>query len=433
MECTICCETVKKQIQCVYCEFECCTTCCKRYILDVSDPQCMNCNKIWPREFLNENFPKIFITKDLKKHREEVLLDREKAMMPSTQPHVTEYIEKKKISETLKDLRYQRQKINEQWRTINRLIQEAEDQLHYGVRREPVETFQTVIKCPKDGCRGFLDSDWKCSICESNVCKHCNEILNDEEHVCDEDVKKTVALLRKDSKPCGTCGTVIYKIGGCDQMWCPDCKTAFSWRTGRVERGVIHNPHYYEFMRNNQNVERNLGDFPCGGLPDYHRIVALTSFNAQIGYIHRLTGHIQRVELPRFRVRIEETNQDDRIKYMVNEITEEQFKVKIQRKEKANDKKRDIYAILDMVQTVSSDYMRNLAQIYVELYKKYGQRTVRTIIQDGKLTKDEVISIKKIVDELEELRIYANTSLETVGEKYNNKALYILENWRDIK
>jgi hypothetical protein len=31
-------------------------------------------------------------------------------------------------------------------------------------------------------------------------------------------------------------------------MWCPQCHTAFRWSTGEIERGAIHNPHYYEWM-----------------------------------------------------------------------------------------------------------------------------------------------------------------------------------------
>jgi hypothetical protein len=40
-------------------------------------------------------------------------------------------------------------------------------------------------------------------------------------------------------------------------MWCIECKTAFSWSKGTVEKGVIHNPHYYQWMRQNGGVPRN--------------------------------------------------------------------------------------------------------------------------------------------------------------------------------
>ena len=76
--------------------------------------------------------------------------------------------------------------------------------------------------------------------------------IKGEYHECDEDKKETVKLLRQDTKPCPKCGELIHKLpNGCDQMYCIKCPTAFSWRTGQLERGHIHNPEYYRWMREN--------------------------------------------------------------------------------------------------------------------------------------------------------------------------------------
>ena len=67
----------------------------------------------------------------------------------------------------------------------------------------------------------------------------------------------------KDTKKCPTCYSLIHKIDGCDQMWCTQCKTAFSWNTLKIENKV-HNPHFYEYLRaNNHNVPRDINDIPC--------------------------------------------------------------------------------------------------------------------------------------------------------------------------
>ncbi len=126
--------------------------------------------------------------------------------------------------------------------------------------------------CPGEGCRGFLDEKWVCGVCDLSVCSHCHVGLADDEaveerhgagavdeapegkrwHICNPDQIATARLLARDTKPCPKCKALISKIDGCDQMWCTQCQTAFSWETGQVEEGRVHNPHYYEWMRRNK-------------------------------------------------------------------------------------------------------------------------------------------------------------------------------------
>ncbi len=116
-------------------------------------------------------------------------------------------------------------------------------------------------------CNGFLNDKYECPICENKYCKDCLVIfpkvkpLDEEgkviEHVCNEELKETVKMIRKESKPCPSCGEFISKISGCDQMFCTSCGTAFSWKTGQKELGVIHNPHAHQFFQNNPEAYNN--------------------------------------------------------------------------------------------------------------------------------------------------------------------------------
>ena len=129
-----------------------------------------------------------------------------------------------------------------------------------------------VRACPAGDCRGFLSQVWKCGMCDNWTCPDCHEVKGlekDGPHMCDPNSVETAKMLAKDSRPCPKCASVIFKIDGCDQMFCTQCHTAFSWRTGRVEMGTIHNPHYYEYQRQRGTVPRNPGDVPCGGFPDW--------------------------------------------------------------------------------------------------------------------------------------------------------------------
>ena len=72
---------------------------------------------------------------------------------------------------------------------------------------------------------------------------------------------ETAKLIRQTTKPCPKCGLRIHKASGCDQMWCIDCKTTFSWNTGEiVTGGIIHNPHYFQYLRDHSENGIILGN-----------------------------------------------------------------------------------------------------------------------------------------------------------------------------
>jgi hypothetical protein len=121
-----------------------------------------------------------------------------------------------------------------------------------------------ITPCPMEGCLGKLGDDGKCGLCQQMFCTDC---MKDKrvDHECQSDDVETVRELRKTTRPCPTCGVLIYKTEGCDQMWCVKCHTTFSWKSGAISQGIVHNPHFYQ---ERQQAMRTPGDIPCGGLPN---------------------------------------------------------------------------------------------------------------------------------------------------------------------
>ena len=377
IECPICIEkmTKSKEVKCNFCNYTACQKCTETYLTSsADDPNCMNCKRLWDREHLLKLLPKVFVNGELKKHRENMLLERETAMMPTTQPYVEQELKKRQNQVLLNKLNLERQRLKRKLHDINRLHYDVQMNLIPDIDREKRSFVQ---RCGDPECRGYLSNAWKCNICQKYTCSECNVVKGenrDAEHVCDENDKLCMQAIKKEAKKCPGCGEYISKIDGCDQMWCICCHTAFSWRTGLVVNGTVHNPHFYDFQRRHGTLNRNIGDIPCGGLVSYRalsislgnvsRNPTLSKRDNDIIFVyglHRVTAHMEHDELPRYNSTMTENNNRDlRVRYMLNEISTDVFKQKIQQREKAHNKKREISMILNMYIITVSDYMRDI-------------------------------------------------------------------------
>lgn len=216
-DCIICAENLNNSnrlpVSCPYCEFTACRTCCETYVLGETSSKCMNtsCNREWTRQFITSTFTNVFITKKLKKRREEILFDIERSLLPSTQPQVERMIKTEAINRQIKETR---DKIYELTRERYRLTNE----LYQLTQTRPSERVEFVRACPDADCRGFLSTQWKCGLCEKWSCPDCHEIKGmhrDEPHECNPDTLATARLLSNDTKPCPNCRTGIFRIDGC--------------------------------------------------------------------------------------------------------------------------------------------------------------------------------------------------------------------------
>ena len=222
--CQICVEPYNKStrllVECPYCQYESCRSCVETYILNETTVKCMNpeCAKEWSRKHIRSIFTLVFINGPLREHIEKVLFDKERALLPATQPIIEGKIEARKIQGQMDELNTQMnvlyQEISNLRRDHSRLFTEKNNVLN----RRPREARAFVRACPEEDCRGFLSSQWKCGICEKWTCPECHVVkgyTRDTPHECNEDDLATARLLATDTKPCPKCATGIFKIDGC--------------------------------------------------------------------------------------------------------------------------------------------------------------------------------------------------------------------------
>lgn len=423
MNCSVCIEPYtsdrRRKVTCDFCSYDACRECTKRYILSTaSTPHCMNCQKSWGRVTLSKKFSRAFIAHEFKHARENVLFDLEKAMFPATQPHI-EF--KKKIMENSRrvveyenEIRELRRKIRHThtW-TLDSKREEIEmlkraSWLEFEIQYllfeiqmfkdngvfAPKENSEFVHKCPREKCKGYLSTQWKCAVCSLYTCKECHE-PKDDEHECNPDTVETIKhLASSEYRNCPRCHVSIFKISGCAQMFCMACKTAFDWRSGRIVTGNIHNPHYYEYLRARGENERAIGDIQCGGLISAGELSKRIGWNHPLMSFHRLLIEFQDEHMrPAEEVDTFQENLQERVLYLMNMIQESYYKSIIQQRDKARHKKREIGLI-------NTTFMQIMTDIYSRLTK------------GGEM-------IKSIEDEIRGAEKYVNGLWSEIGQAYS--------------
>jgi hypothetical protein len=460
----------RSRVTCLFCKFEICKQCVETFILTlmVEDPYCMNpkCKAVWNRQFLVDNLSKNWINNKYVRHRENVVLDRQKSLIPDTMGDVEVFQLNERRAQDIIDNRIQLLKELADLEKLKadlicKLLQAYQskpaigksrevfcgccgtwydkkvphisrisftkydkypngkllgicsspsqslladvtsyDELEVVVRRlstRSMELLYPVVNendnekekkcrvtkpCPVDDCRGFLTSS-VCSVCSTKVCKACEVIIGDADtskteinaHVCDPGLVESVKMIANDSKGCPSCRALIFRVSGCDQMWCTQCHVSFSWKTGGiVNHGITHNPHYYDYMRaiaaagGNAPV-RNPGDIVCGGIPGLYAIHALRIDNKfrmkAIEDIHRDIGEFQDYTVRKLREQQNEGEQyyrQNRVLYIVKRLSEQRWKEMIQRKEKMLEKNGNILQNCEMLVAVCIDIFNKLLQ-----------------------------------------------------------------------
>lgn len=458
-KCTVCLDhftaVIRQPITCPYCPHAACRQCTSQYLLTtLNDPHCIGCKREWNREFIDTRLTQTFRKGALRQHRRKVLIDRERGRLPAMQMFVEARIEYNAAADAWTKARHRRaqlkrvrneiqatyatrdtlEQLTERLRPINKERSELKNTIIAAEAKmraaqliltgKEKEVRQFIMKCPFEGCRGFLSTAWKCGTCQKFFCAECHAEKTgqkDDNHVCNEDAKATAAMIRQETKPCPKCGIRISKIDGCDQMWCVSCQTTFSWNSGQILLNtVVHNPHYYEYLRrtNNGAIPREAGDVPCGGLPNAYMFTRIVmeipllspAEKNEILDIVRCLSDIQYVRLPQFPLRqAAGVNQDLDIKYLMKELTEEEWGTALERIESKFEQKKEIGLILQTLLHVGSEKLTQMQN---------ARREERGIIG------------KALLEELRKVRLYSNKSMIEKGVQMGMVVPQITAEWR---
>jgi hypothetical protein len=206
------------------------------------------------------------------------------------------------------------------------------------------------------------------------------------------------------------------------------CGTAFSWTTGRIVTGVIHNPHYYEWLRRNGGgaLPREAGDIPCGGLPQTWQFVRgvrdvdlpneLTTILLES---FRNVQEVVNLRLPDYPSRMPQLmNKDFDVAYLMNRMDEEAWKRALENTEAKFNRKKEIGQILQTIVTAGSDMINRIYDRCVDVRNE--NRSV-----------DEFVGwlLDTGLPELEQLRTFANDSLKALSKRDKMAVPQFQENW----
>jgi hypothetical protein len=478
--CTICAENytaiIRKKCVCKYCNNDACSKCIERYLLDRhEDAHCLKCRVNYNDAALHEICTKTYLNQVYFKHRQEVLINRERANLPGLQQ---EAINAKlvrendaKVAEIRKEIagiRLQRDEVMNRYNTVismyysklatkekdeaykfkieaDKIIEECNhfrelisnkekdiNQIRWGpingitpVKVEE-EKKKFIRRCTREGCQGFLSTAWKCGICEYYSCSKCfknKTKKQDDPHECTKDDLETAELIKKDCKPCPNCGEFIMKTSGCSQMWCISCQTPWDWTTGKiVTNGIIHNPHYYEWMkRNGGAAPRNPADIPCGGYPTVWELRRMPKgINPHISNkfheFHRICQELQDISERGYRSHIDNaTTSGINVKFLLGDFDEKRWGQNLAKTEKKRKRDNEVQEIFVAFRMVAVELINRI--------QNYDDGTIRNFSLLTAFNAEEFINNLDI--EIQALIIMINDALRNVSTSYCYSVPYI--------
>lgn len=233
MQCAVCLGDGNVR-SCPGCNFHACSDCSERWGMQVAKAECMQCNRPHTRgEHTHAFWAK------LRERVAEKDWMTESSLLHATKAHMSDInAQKEARAQVAAQLRLRR-KLVEQRRHLLDNIRACTKRVKV-LRRARPRARITCSQCAEP-CIGH-----SCHSCHAMHCALCHQLAH--EGSCNADDLSATAFVTSQCRRCPGCHAPIQKAGGCDHMTCRQCRTEFSWSSGRF---VTH-PIIDEF---------------CGGLP----------------------------------------------------------------------------------------------------------------------------------------------------------------------
>ena len=205
----------KTEIKCYFedCQFSSCKECIRTYLTGTThEPHCMKCRKKWDPEFVKSSLNSSFMQKEYREHRRNILVERTISQLQEYYPQAVALSQQRKDHQAINKIHAEIDELNKQIHSKYRQISAIRDKTY-----ESGERRKFIMPCQTTDCKGMLSSAYKCDLCEKYTCSKCFESIDGDKdaHICNPDNVETAEEIKKNTRPCPSCGCRISKIDGC--------------------------------------------------------------------------------------------------------------------------------------------------------------------------------------------------------------------------
>lgn len=242
-DCSICLEqitqsTCKNKIKCSNCDSIVCEECCVRLLefckREIDIPRCSDCRT----EFLQEQLPDTLLVQ-YNSVCVNYLLNEPEIKDALIKIQNQEKFKQKIIKERIEFVR------DNYPVAIKKVIDLAFSKQLKKINKNNKKEIYNILnkKCLNEVCKkGMLfelnGDTWKCNLCDDSFCMKCEQISKTN-HTCKKDDLESISL-RDSFVKCPKCKLPVVKSEGCNDITCSICKTRFDYITGEIGGGGNH-------------------------------------------------------------------------------------------------------------------------------------------------------------------------------------------------